>query len=101
MFKDQQSRLFITNVASERLVDERHYCLIFEKESIEIVFRSDVSRWECRLDLKKWEFFINNENKPLNELDQLIEKIQWVLHELEAYRATAYIESYKEVKGEL
>ena len=101
VFKDQKIKLFVTNIDSEPMSQDKQYCLIFERHKIEIVIRSDISKLNYCLDLQTWDFLINDEEKSLGELDGFIEKIQWVLTELENCRATAYIESYRGIKGEL
>lgn len=101
VFKDPKIKLFVTNIDLNQSDQETQYCLIFERDSIEIVIRSDISKRIYYLNLQAWEFFINDEEKSLGELDMFIEKIQWVLVELENCRATAYIGSYRGIKGEL
>jgi hypothetical protein len=91
MFQHQETEIFITNLDRVSKLKEKKYCLILEKNNIEMITKTLFNKTVRRLDLITLDYTVNGEQASVESLDKLFDMVHCALSGLEKGLATAYM----------
>jgi len=90
VFDQQLKELFITNIEESLEKKEREYCLVIDREKIEYIAQTEVSKVTRCLDLVTGAYRVNNDDVDLAQLDHFFQYIQRGITDLEQGKAQAF-----------
>ena len=84
--------LYITNLDRKSGIGSmKTYCMVLDQNVIEIFVRSIFKKTHFKLDFNTFEFYQDDQLKPIIRVDDMFIRMQSILSDLEGGRASVYI----------
>ena len=89
LFQKDIQRILITNINSNRR-NINHYCLILDKDKIELIQKNVISISMILLDLSSFNIFFNSKKQSVFFISPLLTKIKSIIRDLKHNKASVF-----------
>ena len=98
IIKEDNQRLFITNMEGETRNSEEYYCVIIGKDQIILAERNNLAGGLLRLNLGDMNLYRNKQNVSKVFMEHFFDKVKQALDDIDSEKASVY-EQQLDIEG--